>query len=808
MKYTVKNGVIRSKKGIPCTPRFIVDGRLSFRYDQTGVEQVGFKNPAQAKGNSNVFLKKLWDGFRFYLEKDKLNYKPEYANTEVWPFSIEAEWSFLNAVVRHKVMAVDESIVFQVLTPANMPSDTVFKLEFYNAFGLTPLDAEDIRFCDMGVDRKWEEWQFDQAGNRLLGGFRETVKGVVRASEEREYDTNHYRTEEHPYEGCELHIGIGADFAVHYRRTPLNIKHILSSPVLEPGRTYSFVVSFHPEKTGLSEKMTELIGRLEKKVGQQYARYTKAAELSPRLISPYKRLNDYLSLIPVCHESLKVNDRPGAIKANSYAWVWCWDGITASFATAYWNDTEHLRDMLRFYRDTADEKLGLALALSNDMRFLIGCALPSQGMYITLLQLYYSATGDAELVREIYPFAKWLFDKTLTLERSGTGLCEGPSMYPDFPIFMKETGQDLSGLNNTIFYCAARSMEYLAVLAGDRDTAEEARQTIRRIEENFLDLFFDRDKGYIVSSVDSVTLEKRNSFNSNSVKWENNYCRELMEPVSASCLEFFDKHIVSEAGLREIPAWSDAYDQDANQLHCWWPVTGEYFMRLANEHDRKDLIEKWIGWISYWSEMLMCPEGISCYVETSRPELDRWNTISGLWYGYSMRGWYQAAIHGVFGLDADAGGITFFPYSGEEMALHNFRYRGQIYDFEMKGSGPYIASIVVNGKEIKGTNKLPFLAAGNRKRNKVQVNRVTHRPQQAWLKYGYGIELLDIDCEEGAIKARLSGVGTCRLKIAAAAKPNVAIDGHPAETHYDEASGIATLELIFEPGEIKSLFVQ
>jgi hypothetical protein len=801
MKYKVKNGVIYCKKGIPYPPRFIVDGRLAFRFEEAGITQVDYLSPAQFRGNGTVFLRRLWDGFRYYLEKDKLTYKPEYVNTRVWPFCVEAEWNIFGSVIKHRVMAVDESIVIQIQTPVSMAQDACFKLEFYSAFGLTPCDEEDVRFSDRGVDRQWNKWEYENTDNMFYGGFEETVKD--RHEQEDEFDLNHYKPNKSGYLGCKLNIGIGADFAIDCFSTPNNSKHILRSPKLQAQKTYSFIISFQPEKMQLQDKIKSLIENMQTKVDKQYERYVRAADNSPRLVSPYKLLNHYLSLIPLYHESLKITDYPGAIKANSYAWVWGWDGITASYATAYWNDPIHLRDMLKFYRDTASEEYGIAHALSNDMHFILGCAVPAQGMYITLLQLYYSLTGDLAFVKEIYPFAKWIFEKTLELEIKGTGLCEGTSMYPDFPIFMKETGKDLSGLNNTIFYCTVRSMEYLAVLAGDHATAESAAKGIKNIEDHFLKLFFDKEKGFIVSSVDSVTLEKRNSYNSNAVKWENNYCCELMEPVFKANLDFFEKNVVCEAGLREIPVWSDVYDMDANQLHCWWPVTGEYFMRLVNEFDRKDLIEKWIGWIDYWSEMLMCPEGISCYIETSQPDLDRWNTLTGLWYGYNMRGWYQAAIHGVFGLDIEAGGITFFPYSGEEMSLKNLKYRSRVYDIDMKGSGPYIGSIEAEGALIKGTNKLPVDFMQGKKHIRVKVNRTKDNPYKVYIKYGYGIDIRKYSYEDGLIRAELCGIGTCRLKMAAAEKPEIKINNKAISAIYDEASGIVTLELVFKLGEIK-----
>ena len=118
--------------------------------------------------------------------------------------------------------------------------------------------------------------------------------------------------------------------------------------------------------------------------------------------------------------------------------------------------------------------------------------------------------------------------------------------------------------------------------------------------------------------------------------------------------------------------------------------------------------------MSYWTEKLTVPEGISCYIDTTEPEQDRWDTLCGSWQAYSIRGWYQAAIHGVVGVGADAGGITFYPYEGEEMELKGLHYSDKILDIEMCGRGRYIESIEADGKIIRGTNKLPSDVFGNK----------------------------------------------------------------------------------------------
>jgi len=800
--YTVEQGVICSASGIPEAPRWFSDSRLSFQLDEAGVTRVGYCSPAQKAGNQTLFLQRLWDGFRVYMQRELRNYRPTYRNTRIWPFGIEAEWELFGVVFRLRIMAVEERIVFQLITPDNIPVNVKWKLEFYEHFALVPNDAHDPRFGSRGAVRTWEAWAFDELDNALTGGFRETPAATAEAHREtsgaREMDDA---------AGAAVsrqHVGIRADFPLSFSRTAVNTKYTLTSAEpLRPNGEYAFVVTF-------AQSREEAVRPWEPApaIERQFDRYRRVADAMPVLDSPYPALNDYFALLPMYHESCKVIDTPGAIKAkNMEYWVWGWDGLTSNHATMYWGDAGFVADMLRFYEETADPRLGIAHAYRHDMRPISASALPAQGMYISLLLQYYAMTGDLEQVRRRYPFARTVFGRIAALEAGGTGLCEGTSLFPDFPGFMRETGRDLSGMNNTMFYAAARAMEQLASLLGDAETAAGAEAIFRRFEEHFIPLFFDEARGFPVSSVDAVTLQRRDSFNANAVKWDNNYCRELLADVHERCLSFLEEHAVTPSGLREIPLWSGAFDADANQLHCWWPVTGEYYMRLINAMNRSDRIAQWIGWVGYWSRHLTCPEGIPLYTESAEPELDRWNSLRGAWQAYSMRGWYQAAVHGVVGVDAEVGGLHVYPYDGEPLTLRNLHYRGKKLTIEMTGSGRFVASIEIAGRTVIGTNKVPddLIAEAEGEAVAIRVNRTGVNSHPLHIVHGYGFRLTDFSYGADGISAQAEGAGTVRLKIGSPRRPAVHIDGKPVDVSYDENNQTALVEMKCIPGIKKAI---
>ena len=789
--FTVNKGVIYCESGIPQTPRWFADSRLAFSFEENVITQVDYYYSGCSTICSTIFLRNLWDGFRYYLVKDNLNFPPEYQNNKIWPFGLESEWTLDNQLFIHRVLAVDEAIIFQLTTPAGLPKGYQFKFDFGDAFALTNSDVRDIRFL-IEPGRQWEKWQFSEDENLLIGGF-------ICTKSNQSADVEDFTV-------C---CTVGGDFPMTYKVDKNVNVHALLSPVLEPRKTYNFIITFGESKSDSKRKNAELTQKCQLKIASQFDRYEKIRKTMPVLISPNTELNDYFSLLPMYHEALKITDYPGAIRAKtSNYWVWGWDGMTCNSATAYWGDVAHIKNMLRFYKETADPERGIILAVSNDMKPRMFSTVPAQGMYITLLQLYYDQTNDIEELKDKYGFAKKIFDMALATEVKATGLCSGYSYAPDFMTLTGETGNDISAFNNSVFYCAARSLNHLSTIMGDKETIKKTQEIIQKIENNFLKYFFDKEKKYLVSSIDASTFNQRRDYQSFSLRWENPYYRDLVNPIFKDCLDFFDNNLVCKPGIRLIPPWCASYDADGNQLHSWWPVADESFVRMINEFNRKDLISQWIGWLTYWYKYLTCPEGISCLLETEEPEPDRWSALKGIWYAITCREWYQGIIHSYVGVDADAGGITFYPYSGEEMELLGMHYLGKTFDIEMKGSGPFIEYIEVNGKKIQGTNKLPLEYYQNDKHIIVTVRRTTNNLYPVFVKSGAGIVLKNWNYDKGIIKTQVEGAGLNYLKISSEKLPIVKINNKKVKVDFNADLKLASLELNLRNGEPVSISIE
>ena len=675
ISYMVKNGVIHTSDGLPYTPRWFCDGRLAFQADNEGIADINFWGAKS--DNCIAFHKRFWGGIRFYSadEKGRTLIKPQ--KCKIMPFGFESD----SDSCEYGIYAGNNTIYITFTAKTNC----CLGIEFYDDYLFFPetRKQKDVRYG--GKEREWSEFTFRD--NRLCVSYAR--------------------------EDNKTNVMFTSNALLVYTKREKFGKHILSVERVEAEKEYVFAINFSNDHNTDYQNYKATIAA-------QYERYNTVAKRSPVLRSKHEKLNQFFELGPMYQESLKTTDLQGGVRAQTnHYWVWGWDSMTSNNCSFYWGDHAFMGEMLGFMEKYADER-GIAHSFNRDMSIGEIAPAPAQGMYLCIMDLYRLSGGD---ISKYYPFAKKLFDIILATEVKETGLCKGYSLYPDFRKLIKESGNDFSTFNNTVCYCSARSMEKIAASMGDEETKRKAGDFANRMKANFARIMFNEGMGFVDSSVEATTYEQRNVPSGNAVKWENNYCSELFTEVDKQCLDFYEKHLVTKAGLRPHPEWSDCYDADSNQLHCWWPVMSEFYTRLINRFNRPDLIEQYVGWVEYWSEKLSCPEGISCYCDEKEVPFDNWNSAPGIWHGYSIRGFYNAIVHAYIGLDFDEKGLNFYPYSGEEVSIENLHFGDKTFDVSMKGSGTKIDCVVLNNENIGSVTTIPYVMLKDK--NVIEVIRKT-----------------------------------------------------------------------------------
>jgi hypothetical protein len=90
----INHGTYTCKEGMPIPFQWFADDRLSFEMDEMGVTSVIYFNPLTRSGNPLVFRRRLFDGFRLYIEQDYVTYSPQLKNYSFFPFGFTAAWLF------------------------------------------------------------------------------------------------------------------------------------------------------------------------------------------------------------------------------------------------------------------------------------------------------------------------------------------------------------------------------------------------------------------------------------------------------------------------------------------------------------------------------------------------------------------------------------------------------------------------------------------------------------------------------------------------------------------------------------------
>lgn len=757
MSYTIKESAIYSEKGFPLPKQWFADGRLTFSYDRYGVECIEYFIPTAKDGNRIMFKRNIFDCFRPSVQIGERRYTPDYRDLYLRPYGLACTFEADGALFALEVSAVDGNILFTL--SGGKACD--FRLTFFETTQFIPAYNGDLDSRDYGLKREWQPWK--EKDGCLYGGMTEKEK-EDKVALSSQGDSAVFESLMQKVENVShgLSIGIAASGKARLSRTPVNCRHELLCAHDAENKT-RFAVVFASEKENIEEKTTRFIANVAERDAAQKARYRSAANHLPKVKTPIKAIDDFCAIAPLFHESTKA-DRNGIIRAKtSRYWSWGWDSmVTNDVTVGCWQDVDSVRGMLDYFEETSDPQKGWAHWFRPDNSVRQYATPAAQGIYISLLYDYVSIANDTDALKKHYPFARKIFDKLLEIEKSGTGLFISPSLVPDYPECVLETGRDISLFNNSVAYNAMRAMEKLACLSGDEEGESKAREIARNAEKNFFSLFYDEEKRFLAFSLDADTLKKRSVYSICGYFWDSDFHDDLLGEKVASIIEFILKNGLNELAFINYVLWGDTYDKDANQLHATWGVVEEVILRAASYTGHGEIVDRWIKKLGYWMDKLTCPEGESYEFETDDPGYDRWNCDPGSWQTYTIRKWYRMIFRLILGISFDEGGVTISaphtPYCIDNFVLH-----GKTYSFKTEGEGKNVLSIEINGKVFAHTKKIP---ADCLREDGVNVV-IVHLGAQSFdgMEKANGVKIASYVESEEEVRFWASGLADCTLYI-------------------------------------------
>jgi hypothetical protein len=704
--------------------------------------------------------------FRIQLLVGDDAYHLDFADTEILPCGYVSHFRAGDVQVRHHLTLVHEALVFSVEVLAN-PRGLPLRQRFEH-HGYTRT-SHPFRTASTWKEEGRQGWSLE---------ITDRIDDKRWAEMEKELTTwpgnGHFPLGDRGYRDGTTLVGVIGDAGIHYR-TSRSGREYFTGGAFTTG-AHAIAVVFASSRAELETETAWLLQDPAARAVETETAVRRRIEAVPKFKSGNGVFDSLAGNIPPLVESLMVRDVPGGMRASAtHYWVWGWDTMMASDATLLAGGREFVRDALRFYRDYAHPEWGVGHMFSRSLGVRIPQAPAAQCLYAVMLYQYLAHTGDTATAREFFPFAKSVFEKTLTTVNA-QGLGKGIALFPDFPQDCGQTGDDLSVFNNSLLYQAARCMETLAPMFGEAEAGAKAAALARKLEQAFPTVMWDAEKGYLYDSVDATTGRPRPSYPGHALLWQSTFAGDLVPDKLAACGHFQAKNHQATRGFLPYPRWDPGWDGDGNQLNQIWATEDAFVTRCLAAAGRQDVLERWIDNCAWFWEQLTIIEGYtsSTINDSGTPD------APGGTQAFGAKSIYMAFVGNCAGLQMDLGGLTLQEGLARPVRLTQLPFRDAVIDLETSGAGKFLATLEVNGKPVRGTRKIP--ADLIRGPVKIVVKRTETAPDHPVLLTLNGGTVLTADLAGATVRAEVSGYGATWLEFYAPGAPQVTLNGKPVES--------------------------
>ncbi|WPJ96699.1 hypothetical protein SH580_03145 [Coraliomargarita algicola] len=387
--------------------------------------------------------------------------------------------------------------------------------------------------------------------------------------------------------------------------------------------------------------------------------------------------------------SLVVEGCPGAIRASEHYWVWGWDSMVHAEALLWSGQTDVVREMLDFYRETADPERGIIHGFDSQFKLLLPMAPSAQCLYVVMLYNYFAATGDQQTLDRHLSFAREIVTQAGEACSQHNSLSAGIGFFPDYPKLLEQTKDDISLINNSLYLQALRALQ---ALCGDYQ--DQCDRVCADLEE----VLWDDVQGYWLDSVAESDLSPRHYYPLFGQLYVSPFGTEPRSDSVARIGRFMREHFRFARGLYMYPPTMPGFMADGNQFGAYYPAVDRYYWNIMNQCQESDAADEFESIVSsYWNEHTY-PEGLTHNTLNADPTSDS----PGCKQAFTAKAWFCDAIELNLGLRVFTDGFSLNPLlSPKCFQLNNLVLRGKRIDIE-RTSGTEETEIRLNGDLIKG----------------------------------------------------------------------------------------------------------
>lgn len=502
--------------------------------------------------------------------------------------------------------------------------------------------------------------------------------------------------------------------------------------------------------------------------GEHYRRTLRDA---PSLALPdFPRFQEFFSTVPALLESSLIRDYgiPRATPGRYY-WIWAWDAMVTALAAHRWGaraTAQKTAEFIDTHRDGDEIPMRWTRALEPLDTQPRGAL---ESLLTSLAHTTAIETGNYEFARNLYPRMVGHL-RTVTALSNPHGLFPNIGFYPDLPRQFGRTPTSAVALEVGCFYSFCRTMENLAHLAGDLQTAGMAATAASLLEKEFLAAFWDGGEGFLLDAIDIATGEQNPKhplfsllFLHSPLGWA--LVRERIPQLAT----FIARRLMTGEGVRVLPRGESSGETVSN---AWYPHWDLYALKVLRRAGRGEEILRWLTDAERTLGRLgFCPEFIAFGPGPDHGAPSNLNCVTG---------WYQAFLEGVIGLESDPGGLTVIPLHLPlaDFSLRGISYRGTRWDMTVNNGGEKLQSIVVDGAEISGCLKIParFSDGGHHSLHLTYGER----EQPVLFRELVNAEVIAVRADKNSIDLPIRALGSCDVTYSAPEGSSLMIDGEPA----------------------------
>lgn len=594
--------------------------------------------------------------FRLFVQIDDRMYYAEFNDTSIHPYGYESYCSFEDVCIKHQLTLLNDALIFEVFVisaPEGVkPSFTMNITENCVKTG--------------SAKRQWTSFNIDNENHCFVAEAVDDNRNPPDRVTHYLTQTNQFGTIESGY--AETYTALTSSQAMSMKKTPVAFEKDYAQ--IAPADAYgNFIILFGHNEKEFKNRLNTIQNSAKTECAKLRAGFAETENKQTQVICTDKSVQSLLNNARNIIESVKIKDIPGGMRAaDSNYWIWGWDSMVYSDARMLSGDHEFVKDMLKFYKQNSHPELGIFHNMNLAGKPDMSMAPAAQTLYCIMLYNYYTFSQNTTVLKEYYSFARKVILRALDDEVGASGLVKGVALYPDFPEYLDQTGNDISSFNNGITYQALRCMEELSNTLGKNADSKHFHDFAKKMNISFNEILFDEEKGFYLDSVSADDFSPRHHYPVYAILRITSFADELVAGKIERIAKFMNDNLRVRTGVCILPRWDSGFMADGNQLGMYMPVTEGFYRHMMRLGGYEESLMSVIG--QEWSR-IMIPEALACEAINHGITPDN----PGRKQAFCLNAWYSLFFSYYLGISFELDGLkiehpmTKAPLSVKQLAI-------------------------------------------------------------------------------------------------------------------------------------------